>query len=103
MFRYSLRALLAHKVRLLLTVAAITVGVAFVSGSLVLSDTMGRAFDELFAGLAKGTDVTVRAQSNDPRCQPPGARFTPWMSPSWTRSAEFPAWPPRRARSPASH
>ncbi|WP_211882764.1 ABC transporter permease [Pseudarthrobacter albicanus] len=72
MFRYALRALLAHKVRLLLTVAAITVGVAFVSGSLVLSDTMGRAFDELFAGLAKGTDVTVRAQSNDPGASLPG-------------------------------
>ncbi|MCG2622937.1 ABC transporter permease [Arthrobacter sp. I2-34] len=65
MLRYSLRSLLAHKLRLVLTVAAVTVGVAFVSASFVLSDTMGKAFDELFAGLAKGTDVVVRAESID--------------------------------------
>jgi putative ABC transport system permease protein len=63
MLRHSLRSLLAHKVRLLLTVTAVTVGVAFVAGTFVLSDTMGKAFDELYAGLTKGTDVAVRAES----------------------------------------
>jgi putative ABC transport system permease protein len=63
MVKHSLRSLLAHKLRLLLTVTAVTVGVAFVSGTFVLSDTMGKAFDELYAGLTKGTDVSVRAAS----------------------------------------
>jgi putative ABC transport system permease protein len=61
--KLSLRNLLLNKLRLLLTVAAVTVGVAFVSGTFVLSDTMNRAFDELFSGLSAGTDVVVRAES----------------------------------------
>ncbi|WP_434582185.1 ABC transporter permease [Carbonactinospora thermoautotrophica] len=72
MLTFSLRSLLAHKLRLALTVAAVTLGVAFVSGSFVLSDTMGKAFDQLFGGLAKGTDVIVRAHSTDPDAQARG-------------------------------
>ena len=62
MFKVSLRNLLANKVRLLLTIAAVTVGVSFVSGTFVLSDTMGKAFDELYAGLTSGTDVVVKSK-----------------------------------------
>ncbi len=62
MVRHSLRSLLAHKLRLLLTLTAVTVGVAFVSGTFVLSDTMSKAFDELYAGLTKGVDVSVTAE-----------------------------------------
>jgi putative ABC transport system permease protein len=61
--KVSLRNVVANKLRLFLTVAAVTVGVAFVSGTFVLSDTMSRAFDQLFAGLTSGTDVVVRGQS----------------------------------------
>ena len=64
MLKLSLRSLLMHKLRLFLTVAAVTVGVAFVSGTFVLSDTMSKAFDELYAGLTKGTDVAVRAKAS---------------------------------------
>jgi putative ABC transport system permease protein len=39
------------------------VGVAFVSGTFVLSDTMNKAFDELYAGLTSGEDVVVRAKA----------------------------------------
>ena len=63
MLRFSLRNLLVNKLRLLLTVAAVTVGVTFVSGSFVLSDTMVKAFDELYAGLTSGTDVVVRSEA----------------------------------------
>ena len=63
MIKVSLRGLLLHKLRLFLTVAAVTLGVAFVSGTFVLSDTMSKAFDELYAGLAQGTDVAVRAEA----------------------------------------
>jgi putative ABC transport system permease protein len=63
MIKVSLRNLLANKLRLFLTVAAVTVGVAFVSGTFVLSDTMGKAFDNLYAGLTSGTDVVVRSEA----------------------------------------
>jgi putative ABC transport system permease protein len=62
MLRLSLRNLLVSKLRLFLTVAAVTVGVSFVSGTFVLSDTMAKAFDELYVGLTNGTDVVVKSQ-----------------------------------------
>lgn len=63
MLKVSLRNLLVNKLRLLLTVAAVTVGVTFVSGSFVLSDTMVKAFDELYEGLTSGTDVVVKSEA----------------------------------------
>ena len=63
MLKVSLRNLLVNKLRLLLTVAAVTVGVTFVSGTFVLSDTMVKAFDELYTGLTSGTDVVVKSEA----------------------------------------
>jgi putative ABC transport system permease protein len=63
MVKISWRNLLANKLRLFLTIAAVTIGVSFVSGTFVLSDTMGKAFDQLYAGLTSGTDVVVRAEA----------------------------------------
>ena len=63
MLRLSIRNLLVSKLRLFLTVAAVTVGVSFVSGTFVLSDTMAKAFDELYVGLTSGTDVVVRSEA----------------------------------------
>jgi putative ABC transport system permease protein len=63
MIKVSLRNLLINKLRLFLTIAAVTVGVSFVSGTFVLSDTMGKAFDGLYSGLTSGTDVVVRAKA----------------------------------------
>ena len=42
MIRLTLAQLVAHRVRLALTVVAVTLGVAFVTGSLVLNDTAQR-------------------------------------------------------------
>ncbi|MER6100092.1 FtsX-like permease family protein [Streptomyces sp. NPDC001728] len=44
MFRTALRNVLAHKARLLMTVLAVMLGVAFVSGTLVFTDTLSSAF-----------------------------------------------------------
>ena len=44
MFRTALRNVLAHKARLLMTVLAVMLGVAFVSGTLVFTDTLGNAY-----------------------------------------------------------
>lgn len=48
-----------------------TIGVAFVAGTFVLSDTRGKAFYQLYAGLTKGVDVTVKGKPayNDPSTQ----------------------------------
>ncbi|GCE01754.1 ABC transporter permease [Embleya hyalina] len=44
MFRFALRNVVAHRTRLAMTAVAVLLGVAFVVGTLVLSDTLGRAF-----------------------------------------------------------
>ena len=62
--RLSLRQLRAHKARLALTVSAVTLGVAFVSGALVLSDTMNKAFDQLFGAGSNNTDRAARRKAN---------------------------------------
>ncbi len=63
MLRATLKSLLARKLRLALTALSIVLGVGFVAGAFVLTDTMGKAFDDLFAQASAGTDVIVRATS----------------------------------------
>ncbi|MEO9324422.1 ABC transporter permease [Nocardioides sp. C4-1] len=58
MIRAALKSLLGRKVRLLLSTFAIVLGVAFVVGTLVFSDTLNRSFTALFASTVG--DVTVR-------------------------------------------
>jgi putative ABC transport system permease protein len=58
--RYTLRSVLAHKTRLLLTAAAIVLGVAMVAGTFILTDT-AKAGGRDLAGGAHRADVTVRA------------------------------------------
>jgi putative ABC transport system permease protein len=62
-WRAALKSLLARKLRLALTALAVVLGVGFVVGTLVLTDTLSRAFDEAFAGTTEGTDVVVRGES----------------------------------------
>ena len=62
MFRVALKGLLGRKLRLIATALAVVIGVAFMTGTLVLTDTMNRTFDDLFATVYRGTDVVVRAQ-----------------------------------------
>jgi len=58
----TLRSLRAHKLRLALTGLAIILGVGFVAGSLVLTDTLNATFDNLFKGVDAGIDVRVRSR-----------------------------------------
>ncbi|MCF3964859.1 ABC transporter permease [Streptomyces fuscigenes] len=57
LFKTSLRNFLAHKGRMALSAIAVLLSVAFVSGTLVFTDTMDTTFDKLFAVTA--SDVTV--------------------------------------------
>ena len=63
MVNVTLRALRAHKRRMAGTVLAVFLGVAFLSGTLVLGDTLRANFDTLFAGANAGTDAVVRSPS----------------------------------------
>src|SRR3954452_5895927 len=60
----TLKGMVAHKLRLVLTTASIALGVAFLAGTLVLTDTMGLAFDQLFGKVSSGTDAVVRSQAS---------------------------------------
>ncbi|MFG2352820.1 ABC transporter permease [Streptomyces sp. NPDC048521] len=62
MLKATLRSFLAHKGRLALSALAVILSVAFVSGSLIFSDTVTRTFDRLFASTA--ADVTVRPKED---------------------------------------
>lgn len=59
MFRTALRNVLAHKARLLMTVLAVTLGVAFVSGTLVFTDTLSKAMSNQSAKSYEGVAVSV--------------------------------------------
>jgi putative ABC transport system permease protein len=61
MLRLIMQGLLARKFRLIATALAVTLGVAFMAGTLVLTDTFGQTFNDLSAGVYKGTDAAVRA------------------------------------------
>jgi putative ABC transport system permease protein len=63
MFTATVRGMLAHRLRLALTTASIALGVAFLAGTLILTDTMKLAFDQLFGKVSAGTDAVVRQES----------------------------------------
>jgi len=63
-WRATIKGLVAHKLRLALTALAVVLGVAFVAGTLVLTDTLNHTFDQLFAQVTKGVAVTVRGTSD---------------------------------------
>ncbi|MEV7071157.1 FtsX-like permease family protein [Streptomyces sp. NPDC093990] len=59
MFRTALRNVLAHKARLLMTVLAVMLGVAFVSGTLVFTNTISEAYQKSSAKGFDQVDVAV--------------------------------------------
>jgi putative ABC transport system permease protein len=63
MFAATVRGMITHKLRLALTTLSIALGVAFVAGTLILTDTMTLAFDQLFGKVSKGTDAVVRQEA----------------------------------------
>ncbi|MBB2944023.1 putative ABC transport system permease protein [Actinoplanes lutulentus] len=62
MLRATLKSLLARKLRLVLSGLAVVLGVMFVSGTFVLTDTLNRTFDSLFSDVYSATDVSVSAK-----------------------------------------
>ncbi|MFC4327756.1 ABC transporter permease [Streptomyces andamanensis] len=65
MFRTALRNVLAHKARLLMTVLAVMLGVAFVSGTLVFTNTISDAYQNSSAKGFGHVDVAVEPKHQD--------------------------------------
>jgi putative ABC transport system permease protein len=59
----GLKSLWARKFRTLATSFAVVLGVAFVAGSYILTDTIFAAFDEIFSESLSGTSVVITAEN----------------------------------------
>jgi putative ABC transport system permease protein len=73
MLALSLRGISARKLRTALTAFAIVLGIALVSGTYLLTDTIDRTFDQVFQTANEGVDVAVtpkRLFSNDQNGMP---------------------------------
>jgi putative ABC transport system permease protein len=62
MLRVTLRGVQGHLLRFLLTVFSVALGVAFVAGTLVLTDSLDNTFSSIVDQGVKGLDVQVRGQ-----------------------------------------
>lgn len=66
MFRTTLKSLMARKLRLTMSALAVVLGVSFVVGAFVLTDTLGRTFSDLFDTVNKNIAVDVRGAEITP-------------------------------------
>jgi putative ABC transport system permease protein len=62
--RVALKGLLGHKLRFVLTMVAVVLGVTFVSGTFVLTDSINQAFEDLFGQIYESADVYVAVEPN---------------------------------------
>jgi putative ABC transport system permease protein len=60
MWSVALKGIWARKLRFISTTVAIVLGVGFMAGTYVFTDTVGTAFNDLFASVYAGTDTVVR-------------------------------------------
>jgi putative ABC transport system permease protein len=63
MTRVALRGLWGRKLRTVLTAVAIVLGVALVAGTLVLTDSIDKAFDNIFTDSRQGSSVVISGKS----------------------------------------
>lgn len=63
MTRFALRGLLSRKLRTALTAVAIVLGVAMISGTYVLTDSIEQAFDTVFSDIRKGSSAVITGES----------------------------------------
>jgi putative ABC transport system permease protein len=63
MTRFALRGLLSRKLRTALTALAIVLGVAMISGTYVLTDSIDAAFDKIFTDIREGSNAVITGKS----------------------------------------
>src|SRR3954447_20614419 len=61
MLKLAFKGLLARKLRTVLTGFAVVLGVAFVAGTFIFTDTIDESFKNLFERTSKGVDVSVQS------------------------------------------
>jgi len=61
--RFALKGMLGRKLRTILTAFAIVLGVAMVSGTFVLTDSIDDAFNTIFTDVYRGTDATITGKT----------------------------------------
>src|SRR3954451_22882669 len=61
MLKVTVKGLRGSLTRFVSTFVAILLGVGFLAGTFVLSDTIKTAFNDLFADVNRGTDAVVRS------------------------------------------
>jgi putative ABC transport system permease protein len=77
----TIKGLLAHKLRLALTSLAIVLGVTFISGSFVLTDTLHSLFDGLVGNIYQKIDFQVRGVAQFPTSDAANAVRDPLAEP----------------------
>jgi len=60
MLRVTIKGVRGHLLRFVLTTASVMLGVAFVAGTFVLTDSLQSTFDQIAGAATAGTDVVVR-------------------------------------------
>jgi putative ABC transport system permease protein len=63
MLKTTIKGLVARKLRLFATALAVLLGVAFMAGTFVLTDTIARTFHDLFGSVYVHTDAVVRGRA----------------------------------------
>lgn len=63
MTRFAIRGLLSRKLRTALTALAIVLGVAMISGTYVLTDSIDQAFDKIFTDIRQGSNAVISGKS----------------------------------------
>src|SRR4051794_30654004 len=74
MLAVSLKGMAGRKLRTVLTAIAVVLGVSLIAGTYVLTDTIDRQFDQIFAQVRKGVDVSVTSKklfNTDNQSNPP--------------------------------
>jgi putative ABC transport system permease protein len=63
MTTFALKGLFTRKLRTVLTALAIVLGVAMISGTYVLTDSIDSAFDQIFTDIREGSNVVISGKS----------------------------------------
>ncbi|TWD84465.1 putative ABC transport system permease protein [Kribbella amoyensis] len=66
MLKLGLRSVLAHRLRFVLCTVAVLLGIGFVSGAMIFTDTLSAALKKNFAGSTADLTVTTAPGPNDP-------------------------------------
>jgi len=63
MIRTAFKTIFAHKLRLVLTATSVMIGVAFIAGTFIFTDTINQTFNDLFDDQFAGQDVIVQTEA----------------------------------------